>query len=151
MLGDLSSYGKVGKCMKHVPRGTWFIRGNHDGSDEKCQRCFGGAFRQCMEIKLSKTHKCWLSHYCHMVWPSSHYGSMHLYGHTHDLLEGRMDTLFPNRKSMDVSPETAYRLLGEFRPFTEEEILDILGDRSGHDCVSNYRKQEAINLINLGQ
>lgn len=35
------------------------------------------------EYAYGKKVRIWLSHYAHRVWPQSHYGSFHLYGHSH--------------------------------------------------------------------
>lgn len=60
----------------------------------------------------------WLSHYAHRVWPLSHKGSFHLYGHSH----GMMDSLYGNwGRSMDVGVDN-----NNFRPIHYEEVIDKL-------------------------
>lgn len=83
-----------------------------------------------------------LSHYPHAYWPSSHYGSLHIYGHMHDQREATLDAAFPGRRSMDVGVDTAYRLLGKRRPFSEAEIVSILMERPGHDDLNFYRREK---------
>lgn len=138
ILGDLSME-QPEKWRQLLPRQTWLIHGNHDGSEAKCKRAFGNRFRHVMMTKIGGM-PCWLSHYAHAFWPASHKGSYMLYGHTHDQREATLDEWMPQRRSMDVSPETVFRLLGEFRPINEFEILEVLKDREGHDQVSFYQK-----------
>jgi len=57
-----------------------------------------------------------LSHYCHTVWPKSHKGGIHLFGHSHGSLKGNFG------KSMDVGIDCH----PEFRPFHINEIIQIM-------------------------
>ena len=57
-----------------------------------------------------------LSHYSHRVWPKSHKGGIHLFGHSHNSLTGELG------KSMDVGLDSH----PEFRPFHINEILQIM-------------------------
>lgn len=59
-----------------------------------------------------------LSHYSHQVWPKSHKGSIHLFGHSHNSLKGI-------GKSMDVGIDCHK----EFRPFHINEILQIMTNK----------------------
>lgn len=56
-----------------------------------------------------------LSHYAHLTWPDSHKGSIHLFGHTHNTMDGV-------GKSMDVGFDSH----PEFRPFNYDEIIEIM-------------------------
>lgn len=78
-----------------------------------------------------------LSHYSHQVWPGSHKGVIHLFGHSHD-------TIKSIGKSMDVGIDVAYRMFSEYRPFSLEEILDIMSKKTiafidHHDKQTNIR------------
>lgn len=68
-----------------------------------------------------------LSHYAHRVWNKSHHGRIHLYGHSHDSLDKHPNQ--PWGKSMDVGMDSAYRILGEYRPFHINEIMKIMNER----------------------
>ena len=59
-----------------------------------------------------------LSHYSHRVWPSSHKGSIHLYGHSHGSIPDY-------GKSMDIGIDTHK----DFRPYHINEILQIMSKR----------------------
>ena len=56
-----------------------------------------------------------LSHYSHQVWPASHKGVIHLFGHSHGSLKGI-------GRSMDVGVDTHK----EFRPYHINEIFKIM-------------------------
>jgi len=137
VLGDMG-FAKLQQWRKRMPKcQIWLIKGNHDPSDKQCREAFGREFRQTLMTSL-KGHPCWLSHYAHVYWPSSHRGSMHLYGHTHSQRESTLNWHFPERRSMDVGVDNAYLLTGEFRPFSEDEIYDRLMSRRGHDLMEFY-------------
>lgn len=133
------------KC-RHVH----LILGNHD-LRKHCDGHFT-TIRDKLEIKVpyirGPSHvepyptgriKIYLDHYPSVYWPSSHYGSLHLYGHVHSRREATLDGYFPNRRSMDCGVDNAYQLTAAYRPFADFEIIDRLMSRSGHDPVSFYR------------
>lgn len=60
-----------------------------------------------------------LNHYAKRIWFNSNKGGIHLYGHSH----GSMPEY---GKSMDVGIDVAYRMFGEYRPFSITEILSIM-------------------------
>lgn len=145
VIGDLS-IERPEQWVKYLPKGTWLIRGNHDGSVGRCERAFGKRFRHVWDTTLADGNRCWLSHYAHAFWPKSHHtaerpGAYHLYGHTHDMREETLDQIWPERRSTDVSPETVFRLLGEFRPISEHEVIAHLSPRAGHDPVTFYQEK----------
>lgn len=63
-----------------------------------------------------------LCHYAMRVWNKSHHNSFHLYGHSHA-------TLSDYGKSMDVGIDSAYKLVGNYRPFSFTEVQSILSKR----------------------
>jgi calcineurin-like phosphoesterase family protein len=67
-----------------------------------------------------------LDHTANAIWEDSHFGGYHLYGHSHATAEASLDKAFPSRRSMDVGVDNAYRLFGKFRPFSFEEIDQIM-------------------------
>ena len=113
-----------------------FVLGNHD-KEVKIRRAFGGNVRHQYMTKTTQRpqHKVWCCHYPPAFWPDSHYGAIAAYGHIHDHrgYEEGMDQGLPNRRSMDVGVDVAKRILGEYRPFSEIEVLDLVGNRPGHE------------------
>lgn len=148
IVGDFAWRG-AGDIRRQIRcRNVFLILGNHDRLTKSEASMFSQVV-EAKEIKLGPSGKhqepcrCYLSHYPAAYWPASHYGACHCYGHLHDQREETLDSLFPGRRSMDVGIDTALRVLGEPRPFREDEILDILLARPGHDPVSWYRERKA--------
>ena len=71
-----------------------------------------------------KGKRFFMSHYAHRIWDKSHHGVCHLYGHSHSSLEH-----IEWGKSMDVGVDNAFRLFGQYRPFSMEEVTEILDKR----------------------
>ncbi len=146
ILGDFALGSGGAPFMKArmalTPKDIWLIKGNHDASDEVCLKVFGGRFRHVHECKV-KGQSTWLSHYPHLAWPKSHYGSFHLYGHLHDQRTDFWDSIpeLKGRRSLDVCPESYKRHFGEWGIFSEDQVFDILSNRKGHDNVEWYREQ----------
>ena len=92
------------------------ILGNHDASRKKHVGTAWEAVEPVLLLKISG-RQIWLSHYAHRVWPSSHHGAWHLYGHSHGNLE-------PFGKSLDVGVDSH-----GFRPWSLEEIEEVLAAR----------------------
>jgi calcineurin-like phosphoesterase family protein len=55
-----------------------------------------------------------LCHYAFEIWDRKHYGALHFHGHSH----GELPKVY-NR--LDVGIDSAYKLVGEYRPFELEE------------------------------
>lgn len=104
-----------------------FIYGNHD------HRSLTPLFNSCYD--LHETHvnniQIILCHYAMATWNKSHRGSWQLYGHSHANLESWIDKVMPGRRSLDVGVDNAYQLLGEYRPFSFEELQTYMKDRNG--------------------
>lgn len=77
-------------------------------------------------------HKICLLHYGMRVWNKSHKGAIHLYGHSHDTLPGV-------GKSMDVGVDVAFRMFGEYRPFSWKEIQSIMAKKET-EIVDHHNK-----------
>lgn len=82
-----------------------------------------------------------LSHYVQAVWNQSHRGAWMLYGHSHASAESWLDAAMPGRRSIDVGVDNAYRVLGEYRPFSFDELNEILSGRPG--CSIDHHKEKS--------
>jgi calcineurin-like phosphoesterase family protein len=60
-----------------------------------------------------------MCHFPMYSWNKSDYGSYHVFGHCHASVEGV-------GKSMDVGIDNAKKLLGEYRPFSHNEVISFL-------------------------
>lgn len=101
--------------------------GNHDS--KKIAPFFKECHERC-EIKY-KNKLIILSHYAQAVWNKSHVGSWMLYGHCHSTAENWLDSAMPQRLSMDVGVDNIYKILGEYRPISFDEIFKIFNSRKG--------------------
>lgn len=153
VLGDFS-LSTVRAASKYRPkircRKVHLIMGNHD---KFSYRDFFSTAQDTLVTRIGPDRTpVFLSHYPHAYWPGSHRspGWLHLYGHTHTQYEDHLDHVFPGRRSMECSVDNAMRLLGEYRPFSEEDVLRLLGNNPGHErrrstqgdseIVSNLRR-----------
>jgi calcineurin-like phosphoesterase family protein len=137
ILGDFGFSNRIGYFRQQIKcRHVELIIGNHD-QESKCRNVFGGSIWHQRSIKFFDTH-LYLSHYAHCFWDGSHKGWMHVYGHNHNQREAYLDSIWPERRSMDVSPDTAFELFGEWRPFADHEVYERLSKREGHDKLEFY-------------
>lgn len=81
-----------------------------------------------------------MDHYAHAVWNKSHHGAWQLYGHSHGTAEDWLDKHMAGRRSIDVGVDCAFSILGEYRPFSFEELRKILDQRPGHSI--DHHKEE---------
>jgi len=121
---------------KHVN----IVWGNHDRRRE-----MGGLFEREYDLVTvdvtGQRARIVVCHYALAVWDGSHRGNWNLYGHSHVNAEKWMDEHMPSRKSMDVGVDNAYRLLGEFRPFSlEEDIRPMIMSKLGHTMDQHIPK-----------
>jgi calcineurin-like phosphoesterase family protein len=149
IVGDYcwtGGYKKPGHFRNRIKcRTVKLIWGNHDNQSVASQF---SETHDVLSLKLRQPGvldpvRLFLSHYPLAYWPASHHGSLHLYGHCHDQREETLDRMFPGRRSMDCGVDTAKRLLGKYRPFSEIEILKLLLARPGHDSVEFYTGLQA--------
>jgi calcineurin-like phosphoesterase family protein len=130
-LGDLTYKKSPKRAQYFINRlngNKCFIRGNHD---LKIDRCTGLAWIKDVYFLMIKSDhelaqggnlKIWLSHYPHLKWPESHYGAIHLHGHSHGNLYDD-----PGRMSFDVS----YDANGGGGPYSLDTVLCNLDMKLG--------------------
>lgn len=112
-----------------------FVFGNHDN------RLIGQVFNRNYdhyELKWRNKHIV-MCHYAHAVWNRSHHGAWMLYGHSHTNAEEWLDKAMPGRRSIDVGVDNAYKILGEYRPFSFDELDQLLSCRTGC-CVDHHKE-----------
>lgn len=130
------------------------IWGNHDHPD-KIRDLFNES-HTLHEIRAPKSPgglkvNIVLCHYAMAVWNKSHRGNLHLYGHSHTTAEPGLDSHFPDRRSMDVGVDNAAKLFGKYRPFSMDEIQNLLmkrlGHRLDHHCPRNSKAPTEEELL----
>ncbi|KAF3884334.1 MULTISPECIES: metallophosphoesterase family protein [Nostocales] len=92
-LGDvgLCSPNKLRKILERLNGNIYLIRGNHDKSAEACKERFEW-IEDYYELTVQDSEESQgkqlivLLHYAMRVWQASHYGTYHLYGHSHGQL-----------------------------------------------------------------
>lgn len=131
ILGDVSltNQEETNKILNRLNGRLYLIKGNHEKSvmSSKENRDRFEWIKDYYELKYEyngKRNMIVMCHYAMRVWNKSHHGSYHLYGHSHDSLEYEQWG-----KSMDVGIDSAARVLGEYRPFTFDEVDGILSQR----------------------
>lgn len=145
-LGDFC-FGPSHKIREHAQRYrdriqcrkinfTW---GNHD------ERDIAPVFDACHERYTVRWQgkKIVCSHYAQAVWDKSHRGAWMLYGHSHSTAEAWLDKFMPGRRSIDVGVDNAFKVLGEYRPFSFEELDRILSARDG--CSIDHHREGKEN------
>lgn len=142
LVGDFGFSARIAFWRQKIKcRHIVFILGNHD-TPAKIRKAFSGEVYQQRTMKLFDT-KVFVSHYPNAFWDGSHKGWPHVYGHCHHQREDYLDSIWPERRSMDVGPDTAYELYGEWRPHEDTEIYNRLMARKGHDDLEFYHDYQA--------
>lgn len=94
-----------------------YVNGNHEEAfnrpDSAALKRMFVSIRDVRMVKVGK-QLIWVSHYAHRVWPKSHQGSYHVYGHTHGVLPGY-------RRSMDVGVDA-----NNFTPVSFEQLDEYM-------------------------
>lgn len=110
------------------------IWGNHD------HREIEPLFKDCFSlVEVYIDNQLYvLCHYCMLTWNKSHHASIQLYGHSHSNLEEFAETVMPGRKSIDVGIDNAYKVLGEYRPFSHYEINEMMSKKKGHSTGDHH-------------
>lgn len=72
-----------------------------------------------------------LCHYASLTWKDSHKNppAYHAFGHSHGSLDDWINEHLPGHKMMDVCVDSAYKVLGEYRPFSLKEFVNLLKDK----------------------
>lgn len=104
------------------------ILGNHDThiANKKENKDLFESVHSYLELKVSssrfgkQTYN--LFHFPLKIWNKAHHNRICLFGHVHGSLEGE-------GRSMDVGIDNAFKLFGEYRPFSQQDITDYMKKR----------------------
>lgn len=130
ILGDLFFCGpeQAGKIMKRLNGTKAVIKGNHDRTqvlDAMLEANLISSWTPYKELTVNvegKKQKICLMHYPLTIWNQSHHGSWQLFGHSHSTHEGK-------GLQLDVGIDNAYKLYGEHRLFSVEDIHEYMQSR----------------------
>lgn len=150
-LGDFAFAPRqyyVKTCQRYRDRikckNVFMLMGNHDKDD--IDRVF--PFVYTMHEIHPREVRIVLCHYAMALWNKSHRGSWHLYGHSHGNFEKWADANMPYRRAMDVGVDNAATILGEYRPFSYDEIAKIMSRKTGfhadHHISENVPTEEEL-------
>jgi calcineurin-like phosphoesterase family protein len=109
-LGDFSFHSKHAQFLEKLNGKHFLIKGNHDNRGIYKKHEGFEWVKDVFTVKW-KDARFFLSHYSHRVWPRSHYGVFHLYGHSH----GSLTTY---NRSMDVGVDA-----NNFTPINAEQVI----------------------------
>lgn len=137
-LGDLSLDHRIAtSTLMRFTSQVFFIFGNHD---KKGARRFVNENRGLSGhdlLSICENHvNITMCHYAMRTWPGSHFNSIEkkkirsiqLFGHSH----GTLKDISPFQ--LDVGIDNAAKLLGEYRPFTLDEVLEIIQHQVDFAC-----------------
>ena len=133
ILGDFCFRGKkpIEYRSRIMCQDVHIIWGNHDRRNDYKDDLQGFATAQEVKEIIYCNQRIFLSHYCHKVWPASHKGSYHLWGHSHGKLdEEERKTI---RKSLDVGVDNTInynKLFGQ--PWSFKEIQKLFNNKEKH-------------------
>jgi calcineurin-like phosphoesterase family protein len=145
ILGDFA-LDKPGKYRMRIKcKHVYLTRGNHDRI-QKSRRVFGEVpYIRLTDIRSIPGHphtKKLRTVLCHTplaFWEGSHKGWANLYGHCHGQREDTLDRwMGVERRSMEVSVDSIYKLTGSFSPLSEAYLFRQLYYRRGHDHPEFY-------------
>lgn len=126
ILGDMFFCGaeKADAILKQLNGVKTLVYGNHDRvirNNRHLQEQFAGGvhdvFASSFTVETTKV-KVVMCHFAMRVWDHSHYGSLHLYGHSHGMLPDN------GTRSMDVGVDAH-----SMTPISLERVVDTLGGR----------------------
>ncbi len=126
-LGDvgLCSSGKLRKILDQLHGKIYLINGNHEKSAQACHSRFEW-IKDYFELTIKDEEfergeqLIVLFHYAIKEWNASHWGTYHLYGHSHGSL-----TDDPNSLSFDIGVDCH-----DFYPLSYEEVKAIMKTKS---------------------
>ena len=108
------------------------IFGNHDPKvDTYARKEVSKFFSRTYDLLTTRIedYKVVMCHFAQAIWDCKHYNSIHCYAHSHSNAEEWLDKIMENRLSIDVGVDNAYKLLGDYRPFSWKEITDIMSKK----------------------
>ena len=121
-LGDFCwSAAKTGSIRQRIKcRKIHVVRGNHDSSS---LRSHVSSMDHMVFLKNPKMHLC---HYPLASWGGQFYGGYHLHGHCHGRLKLQELENHSVARSMDVGVDAIFNRIGEWRPISIDEVIEIL-------------------------
>lgn len=109
-LGDFTFQDPM-QFLKLLKGKHYLIKGNHDRKNAHGFQWVADTHM----LNVNQEIRIFMSHYAHRIWPNSHHGSIHLYGHSHGQLP-------PYGKSFDCGVDG-----NDYKPYSLYDVLRKLG------------------------
>lgn len=121
VLGDFSFAGsnRTAEILRQLNGTKYLVKGNHDKGLSKWVKDHFAWVKDYHEHKVDyhdEKRRLIMSHYPMRSWNMMHHGSWQLHGHCHNNLEPKWGG------QLDVGVDSAFALLGCYRPFSFEEV-----------------------------
>jgi calcineurin-like phosphoesterase family protein len=141
ILGDVS-FGKFDytqEVLSQMKGQKIVIKGNHDNEQNLIKLTKSDtivAWKMYDEIEILDTKTC-LFHFAISSWHRQHYGSWHLFGHSHGAFN-------PPGKCLDVGIDSSYNYFGEHRLFTEQDVVDIMQTKELYIAEQHRNREREV-------
>lgn len=120
VLGDFS-FADPFPYVRQLNGRIHLVLGNHDYKRKyKKRRHPFYEVQDVVNLNINQYERIFMAHYAHRVWPASHKGSYHLYGHSHDNLPPWGLSFDCGIDGHDLTPWTEEEVLERFRAMKEE-------------------------------
>jgi calcineurin-like phosphoesterase family protein len=132
--GETAAYYR--KCINC--KTIYCVQGNHDRPKWWDRNLF---YVVAPQIETYVGNQFFVLNHCAMaIWNKCHHGAIHLYGHSHSSAESWLDSIMPERRSMDVGIDNLAKIFAKkdniveplakhYRPISVDEVLEIMRDR----------------------
>lgn len=124
----------LGNHDSHIKDNKLINKEHDDLNPYTCHDLFTSV-QDVLIVKHGK-HEFFLSHYPHLSWYHASRGVIMLHGHEH----GQLDHLNKAVRRLDVGVDAAKNLLGEYRPFSIEEVISIV-DKKASLMIGHHKGQ----------
>ena len=134
ILGDFCFKAKkpIEYRSRIVCQDVHLLYGNHDRRNDYKDNLQGFSSVQDVKEITHCNQKIFMSHYCHKVWPASHKGSIHLYGHSHSKFDA--EDRISDRKVLDVGVDNCVNYGKPFgQPWSFKELQKLFNRKIHND------------------
>lgn len=138
VLGDFSFYdaGRTSAILQALNGQKTLIKGNHDHSKQLSRVHGWNKVTPYLEHRVGDD-RIVMSHFPFMSWHQQHRGAYHLHGHAHGTMKYPGD--LAQSRILDVGIDHTYKLTGEHRPLSWEEIKGLLDGRRASHSVDYHQ------------
>lgn len=152
IIGDVGKKRDVNWLLDNLKvRDVRLAPGNHDENECSMQflRHSFKVVEHILEHKFKDKngvgHRMVMCHYPFLVFNQSFRGGYMLHGHVHRNLNPYYKQFLPHARTLDVGIDSAFEFLGDYVPFSEQEVIDILSKRRGHSPdVNRFIVQDVL-------